>query len=253
MNDRIPNEGNFLPGIKPVLELLESEPARIDQVYLRKGRPGGDSGKILDLCRTASVRFALVPDEALNRVAGGARHQGVVARLREGEAAAWPELLEQARHAPLPLLVALDQVQDPGNVGTLARTLYAMGAAGLVLPRHNSAFLGPGARRSAAGALERLPVASVVNLGRAVEEAAEAGFTTYAAQKTPESLDVFTETLTFPALLVLGNEDKGVRPGVGRYCDFSLNVPFLREFDSLNVAQAGAIIVSCFARCFRTL
>lgn len=248
MNHDFKEQGNLLPGLKPVLELLEREPQRVDMVFVRKGRPGGDSGRVLDLCRAAGVRFSLVPDDALARMAGQAGHQGVAARLRESASLPWPELLARASEAPLPLLVALDQVQDPGNVGTLARTLYALGAAGLILPRHNSAFLGPGAHRAAAGALERLPRAEVVNLARAVEEAEEAGFTAYAARKSPDSQNALTAPLTLPALLVLGNEDKGLRPGVARRCAHSLCVPFRREFDSLNVAQAGGILASCFAR-----
>lgn len=248
MTDNFTDQKNFLPGLKPVLEILEHEPGRVDMVYVRKGRPGGESGRVLDACRTAGVRFSLMPGEALTRLAGGAGHQGVVARLRDGAPAPWPELLERAVDAPLPLLVALDQVQDPGNAGTLARTLYALGGAGLILPRHNSAFLGPGARRAAAGALERLPVAQVVNLARAVEEAADAGFAVYAARGSAHSLNALHAPLRLPALLVLGNEDRGVRPGVARRCEADLAVPFLRDFDSLNVAQAGAILISCFAR-----
>lgn len=239
---------NFLPGLKPVLELLEREPERVDMVYIRKGRASAESSRLLDLCREYGVRFSLVTDDVLSRMAARAGHQGVIARLRDTEFMPWETFLEQAVHAPLPLMVALDQVQDPGNVGTLARTLFAMGGAGLILPRHNSAFLGPGARRSAAGALERLPITQVVNLSRAVKEARDAGFATCAAQKVDDSVNPLVEKLPLPALLVLGNEEKGVRPGVLKYCDSSLCIPFRRDFDSLNVAQAGAILISCFAR-----
>ena len=239
---------NFLPGLKPVLELLRSAPGDIDQIYLRKARPSRECAEMLDLCRAAKVRFALVPDDALARLCPGVRHQGVLARLRSSSRVAWETLLTEAADAPLPLVVALDQVQDPGNVGTLARTLYALGGAGLVLPRHNSAYLGPGARRSAAGALERLPLAEVVNLARAVEQAREAGFSTYAARFAEDGMNALSAPLEFPALLVLGNEDRGVRPGVAKQCAHSLHVPFLRDFDSLNVAQAGGILISCFAR-----
>ena len=96
--------------------------------------------------------------------------------------------------------------------------------------------------------MERLPVAQVVNLARAVDEAAEAGFAVYAARKSADSLNALHTPLRLPAMLVLGNEDKGVRPGVLKRCEADLAVPFLRDFDSLNVAQAGAILVSCFAR-----
>lgn len=237
----------ILPGLKPVLELLERDPRLVDTVYVRKGRATRESARLLDLCRERGVRFSLVGEEALERMAGHG-HQGVAARLRSAHFLSWEDFLTQAADAPLPLIVALDQVQDPGNVGTLARTLFALGAAGLVLPRHNSAFLGPGARRSAAGALERLPLTQVVNLSRAVAEAVDAGFTACAAQKTEDALDPLTASLPLPALLVLGSEEKGIRPGVLKHCSCSLGIPFLRDFDSLNVAQAGAILTSCFAR-----
>ncbi|MBO6003337.1 MAG: 23S rRNA (guanosine(2251)-2'-O)-methyltransferase RlmB [Mailhella sp.] len=249
MNIENDGDAGILPGLKPVLELLERDPSRVDMVYVRRGRVSGESARVLDLCRASGVRFSLVDEPALARMAGKSGHQGVAARLRETGLADWDELLDSVPAAPLPLLVALDQVRDPGNVGTLARTLYALGAAGMVLPRHNSAFLGPGARRSAAGALERLPIAQVTNLARAVDDAAERGFFTFAARKAENALDPLSEPLPTPALLVLGGEQDGIRPGVARRCGASLCIPFRRDFDSLNVAQAGAILVSCFSRC----
>ena len=151
--------------------------------------------------------------------------------------------------APLPLLLALDQVQDPGNVGTLCRTLYALGGAGLLLPRHNSAYLGPAARRAAAGALEHLPVAQVTNLAHALDSAEEAGLTIYGAGGAPghNSLDAFADGMRLPAVLVLGNEDKGLRPGVAKRCAHMLRIPLARPFDSLNVAQAGAVLLGLAA------
>ena len=159
------------------------------------------------------------------------------------------QLLAAVADAPLPLLLALDQVQDPGNVGTLCRTLYALGGAGLLLPRHNSAYLGPGARRAAAGALEHLPVAQVTNLALALDSADEAGLTIYGAggAEGPNSLDAFTDRMRLPAVLVLGNEDKGLRPGVAKRCAHMLRIPLARSFDSLNVAQAGAVLLGLAA------
>ncbi len=248
------SKDNLLPGLKPVLELLQEDSGKIDQLYLKKGRQGKEFQLILDLCRENHIRFTLLEDDALNRLCDGASHQGVAARLRQVSYIEAETLLEKAFDAPLPLIVALDQVMDPGNVGTLVRTLYALGAAGLIVPRHNSAFLGPGAQRSAAGSLEKLPIAQVVNLSRTVELAAKSGFTTYSAKLgginalTADTGASPIENLQLPALLVLGNEEKGVRQGVQNHCQFDLTIPFLREFDSLNVAQAGAILTSCFLR-----
>ena len=159
------------------------------------------------------------------------------------------KVLAAVADAPLPLMLALDQVQDPGNVGTLCRTLYSLGGAGMLLPRHNSAYLGPAARRAAAGALEHLPVAQVTNLARALDSAEEAGLTIYGAggAKGPHSLDAFTDRMRLPAVLVLGNEDKGLRPGVAKRCAHMLRIPLARPFDSLNVAQAGAVLLGLAA------
>ena len=242
------NSQHILPGLKPVLELLQSEPGKIDHLYLKKGKNTKETAVILSLCREHSVRHTLVGDEALARLCGAAQHQGVAVRLREVSFVPYETLLETAFEAPLPLIVALDQVLDPGNVGTLVRTMYAMGAAGLVVPKHNSAFLGAGASRSAAGSLEKLPVAEVVNLARAVELAAKSGYTAYYADmRGKNALTAETQaSLRFPALLVLGSEGKGVRQGVQNQCSEALCVPFLREFDSLNVAQAGAVLLAAF-------
>lgn len=206
---------NFLPGLKPVLELLRSAPAILIRSICARRVPVVRARKCSICAARRKSVSRLVPDDALARLCPGVRHQGVLARLRSSSRVAWETLLTEAADAPLPLVVALDQVQDPGNVGTLARTLYALGGAGLVLPRHNSAYLGPGARRSAAGALERLPLAEVVNLARAVEQAREAGFSTYAARFAEDGMNALSAPLEFPALLVLGNEDRGVAAGSG--------------------------------------
>ncbi|SBW03989.1 RNA methyltransferase, TrmH family, group 3 [uncultured delta proteobacterium] len=250
-----PAEGFLQPGIKPVTELLQQNPEKIDAVFLRKGRKDKDTDRILDLCRNAGVRFSLVDDTFLDRLWSG-RHQGVIARLFGTGFTDLDDLLGRAVDEPLPLIVALDQVQDPGNAGALARTLYALGGAGLIVPRHNGVYLGAAAARVAAGALDKLAVAKVPNLAQALDAALDAGYAIYGADAaaalaasdpaaTPESVFAFSPRL--PAILVLGSEDGGLRPVIRKRCTAFLSIPFAREFDSLNVAQAGAVIISAFA------
>ncbi len=288
-------EAPVLPGIKPVLELLESTPERVDAVFLRKGRHGRDMERIVDLCRGAGVRFSLLDPASFARVYDG-RSQGVVARLFEAGFVDLDEMLAKVMDSPLPLVVALDQVQDPGNAGTLARTLYALGGAGLVAPRHNGVYLGAAAAKAAAGALERLPVSKVSNLGQAVDSAKQCGFTVYGAasgygiegsgaqgqesssgdsrqpaqgQRAPALaggsekgrptgiaassgkpvVDLFSLVPRLPAMLILGSEEDGMRVSMEKRCDCLIRIPMLRDFDSLNVAQAGGIIISWFAHC----
>jgi 23S rRNA (guanosine2251-2'-O)-methyltransferase len=255
-NDNAPSPAQeadaFLqPGIKPVTELLQKDPAKIDTVFLKKGRKNSERSRIIDLCRENGVRFSLVDDAFLSRLWKG-RHQGVIARLYETGFVDLPDLLETAARDPLPLVLALDQVQDPGNAGTLARTLYALGGGGLIVPRHNGVYLGAAAARVATGALERLPVAKVANLAQALDAAIDAGFTVYGADATKLGDEIGTErafsfTPRLPAILVLGGEEGGIRPVIRKRCSAVISIPFARDFDSLNVAQAGGIIISAFA------
>jgi 23S rRNA (guanosine2251-2'-O)-methyltransferase len=250
------SDAAHLSGLKPVLELLRDAPGRIDSVFLRKGLRSPESLEIQDLCRKNSIHYTLVEAAGLSRLLKAGRggpqvnHQGVVARLSSCKPCTLEELLGQAKEAPLQVIVALDQVKDPGNAGTLARTMYALGAAGLLLPEHNSAYLGPAALRSSAGALERLAVVKTVNLGHALDRAEEEGFTIYGTGRgTSESpaLNPFSTGLQLPAVIVLGSEEKGLRPGVAKRCSKWLEIPFRRAFDSLNVAQAGAILLAMAA------
>lgn len=250
-NQHIPrgigHSSDLLPGIKPVLELLRINPKKINSIMLKQGLKSSDYNAILDLCRENSIHFSLVTTDALDRICR-AQHQGVIARINATENCNFSDLLAQARLAPLPLILALDQLKDVGNVGTLARTLYTLGGAGLVVPRHNSAYLGTAARKSAAGALEYLTVSQVTNLGHALDEAEENGFTIYGGQLSHNSVNVYNCTLESPAILVLGSEEKGIRPGIVKRCSQFLHIPQARKFDSLNVAQAGAILISHFAK-----
>ena len=237
----------YIVGNNPVRELLVDNPGKVDFVAFRKGRHDKGLDEIIELCRTQNVPYKSVSTKDLDYMYKG-NHQGVAARCAALEYTPLETLLEQAVSAPLPLIVALDQVQDTGNVGVLARTVYALGGAGLIVCQHHGAYLGAGAVRSSAGALNKLPVAKVGNLANAMKDAVNYDYTLYAARITSDSRNVYTAELETPAVLLLGNEEKGIRPGVVKFAHSSLHIPFQREFDSLNVAQAGAVIVSEFAR-----
>ncbi|MBO4336322.1 MAG: RNA methyltransferase [Desulfovibrio sp.] len=248
-------EDSLLPGSKPVLELLRDAPEKVDLVLCRQKLSGKEIGLISELCRKHAIRFQRVADDLLDKICrrqgnqGCVAHQGLVARVRNFAFYSLETLLQELAKAPLPLLVALDQVQDPGNIGTLARTLYSLGGAGLIVPMHNSARIGPAARRAAAGCLERLPIARVTNLGHALDCCEEHGLCLYGASgHSQHAHDALTTPMQLPAVLVLGNEERGLRPEIAKRCSL-LMIPHARKFDSLNVAQAGAILIGlCLAR-----
>ncbi|ACV67388.1 23S rRNA (guanosine(2251)-2'-O)-methyltransferase RlmB [Desulfohalobium retbaense] len=236
---------HVVAGLHPVKELLERTPDRVETVLLQKG--GRQQKEIKDLCQATGIRFQILPRAQLDKLIS-AHHQGIAARVFSPGFVDPQVLLETVADAPLPLLIALDQVQDPGNIGTLARTLYSLGGAGLVLPKNRSAPLGGGALKASSGALNYLPVAQVTNLGRFLEQATQAALPVIGTGLTPDSLSVYKARLSTPAVLVLGNEHKGMRPGVAKKCETVVSIPLQRQFDSLNVAQAGAILISEFLR-----
>ncbi|EPR44024.1 RNA methyltransferase, TrmH family, group 3 [Desulfovibrio sp. X2] len=242
-----PKSEGLVVGRHPVSEALSAHPERVEAVLVQRGLKGETTDRILDACRAAHVRFRLCEKSELDRLYSGP-HQGVAAMVAPMAFRELDDLLAGLMDAPLPLLVVLDQVQDPHNVGALARSLLAFGAAGLVLPKHGAARLGAGAFKASAGALSRLPVARVTNLAQALDRLADEGLPIYCAAAGPGSESLFEARLHLPAALVLGNEEKGVRQGLSKRCAAALEIPMPGGFDSLNVAQAGTVIASHFAR-----
>lgn len=238
---------DVVPGRKPVMEQLRSAPDRIGTVFIQQNAKGREIAEIIDLCRQTKVRYRVIAKQELSRMFSG-NTQGVVAKVASQDYVSMDDLMFKAPDAPLPLIVALDQVQDPGNVGALARTLYALGAAGIIVPKDRAAHLGGAAAKASAGALGRLPVARVTNLSRSLDELGKAGYEIYATTIGHDAVSIYEATLSTPMVLILGNEEKGIRPGVLKRATQKVNIPFQRKFDSLNVAQAGGIITAEFAR-----
>ncbi len=237
----------LLPGLKPVQELLLNAPDQILKIHVRQNL----TPSILKLAKSKSIPLNPVDSKALDQLCREQKrgapisHQGIVAEIRGPNFVQLNELLAITPTAPLPLVLALDQVQDPGNLGSIARSGWGLGCAGLLLPEHNSAAPGPAAFRTSAGALTLLPICEVTNLARALDSAAEQGFAIYCATGSRNGENAFNLDWRFPAILVLGNEARGVRPGVAKRCETCVSIPLARCFDSLNVAQAGAILAAC--------
>lgn len=234
-------------GRKPVQELLFATPEQVDLVYIQDNVRSHPLSRLVDICKSQKVRFRLVSEQELTRLFPG-NHQGVLARIFQPGFTNMAAVLEMGRMAALPLVLALDQVQDPGNMGVLARTLLALGGAGLILPKNRTASLGSVAAKTSAGALNRLPVAHVVNLSRSLEYCAEEGFAIYGAAMDSQGENILEIRPRFPAVLVLGNEDKGIRQGVLKRCSKKVFIPMPGGMQSLNVAQAGAICLGMFAK-----
>ncbi|WP_027720605.1 23S rRNA (guanosine(2251)-2'-O)-methyltransferase RlmB [Maridesulfovibrio zosterae] len=241
------DDNTIIAGRNPVQELLLEAPEKIDMLYLQKGRQDKNFERTIQRCKKFGIKYKITDKIELNRVYAG-NHQGVIAKVAAMSYTEFDDMLENLSEAPLPLLIVLDQVQDPGNIGVLARSLYALGGAGIVTARHGGAFLGPAAVKSSAGALTRLPVARVANIAQSLDKALDMGINIYGAGLAEDSSSAYTADIHLPAILVLGNEEKGIRFNVEKRCQKMIHIPFRRDFDSLNVAQAGAMLIGEFSR-----
>jgi 23S rRNA (guanosine2251-2'-O)-methyltransferase len=212
----------------------------VDVVYGRRPVAEAKRGRrrVLRVWTTADV-----PPGELTRLAGSPDHQGVVAEVEPYPYADPGSLLER----PDSLVVALDQVQDPRNLGAVCRSAEAAGAAGVVIPTRRSAAVTAVACKASAGAVEHLPVARVPNLADWLAAAKEGGAWVYGAEGGAPTTYVEAD-LTGKVVLVLGSEAKGLRPRVSEGCDLLVSIPVTGRVGSLNVSAAAAVLLFEAAR-----
>ncbi len=229
-------------GRNPVREALRAgKPVRKVQVA-RTARVVGTLAEIVQLARERRIPVQFVDPHHLDSISATGAHQGVVAWLGVRPLVELDELLERARSFPDPILVVLDGVEDPRNLGAIVRTAEAVGAVGVVIPTRRAAGLSPLVAKASAGAVMHLPVAGVVNLARAVEVLQQAGFRVVAAD--PSAQRSYDEAdLTPPVALVVGGEGRGVRRLVRERCDEVVRIPMKGKVQSLNASVAAGILL----------
>ncbi|HVW18994.1 MAG TPA: 23S rRNA (guanosine(2251)-2'-O)-methyltransferase RlmB [Solirubrobacteraceae bacterium] len=218
-------------GRQPVRELLAAGRRRVHEAWLTKG--AAREGWVGEL----PVAPKLVAADELARLAGSDAHQGVAVRADGYPYVGAAELLA----APDALLVALDEVQDPQNLGAIARTAEVAGATGLVIPERRSAEVTPAACKASAGAVEHLRIARVRNLADFLAQAKDAGLWCYGADAAGVPYD--RPDYRGGLVLVLGAEGKGLRPRVAASCDELIALPVRGRVGSLNVSAAAAALL----------
>jgi 23S rRNA (guanosine2251-2'-O)-methyltransferase len=186
----------------------------------------------------AGPRAQIKPERLLSEAAGTRDHQGILAWCEPFRYADAYELAAMEN----PLLVCLDQVTDPHNLGAVARSAESVGATGIIVPAHGSVRVTPAVCRSSAGAVEHLPIAVVPNLARYLGDIKGPSLWTYAAD-ADGSVSMWDADLTGGIALVLGAEGKGVRPLVRRTCDGMIAIPLAGKVGSLNVSVAAAVLL----------
>ncbi len=228
-----------LLGIHAIREALEAGRA-IERIVVARGRGGDRVEEIVRLARSRNVPVRFEDREAITRLAGTDQHQGIIALAGAKSAATLEDLL--AEPAADALIVLLDGIEDPHNLGAILRSALAAGATGVVLPERRAAGLTETVSRASAGALEHLAVARVTNLVRAMEELKEAGF--WIAGLDERAPQDYTQVdMTGRIALVLGGEGKGLHELTRKRCDYLISIPTTGPVRALNVSVAAGVVL----------
>jgi 23S rRNA (guanosine2251-2'-O)-methyltransferase len=224
-------------GINPVLEAIKAGRAR---EILVAQRADDRLQRLLDDAARHRVRVRYVTRDELDHAARGGVHQGVIAEVERLTEATLEELADAAKGAPL--IVVLDEVEDPQNVGAILRTVDAAGGSGVVRQTRRAAPLEGAAAKASAGAVNHVRVADVVNIARSLETLKQAGVWTVGLDAAAK-MAYYEWDLTLPTALVVGAEDRGLRRLVRERCDQVVGIPMLGHVGSLNVSVATAIVL----------
>jgi 23S rRNA (guanosine2251-2'-O)-methyltransferase len=232
-----------LYGFHPVHESLRANRRRIHTLLVRKGRHDARINTIRKLAKAQGVTVQLADDPQFADMAGCEGHQGICARVAPLPFCDLVEVMGPADSpGGAPFVVLLDNLQDPHNMGAIIRTAYCAGVDGIVIPQDRSAAPRPSVSKASAGALEHMPIARVPNLVNAVRQLKKSGLWIVGLEGSAKQ-SLFDCDLKIPLGLIIGGEEKGLRPLVTRHCDFLVSIPHARAFNSLNASVAAALAI----------
>jgi 23S rRNA (guanosine2251-2'-O)-methyltransferase len=234
-----------LTGIHAVREALEAGHA-LDRIVIARGRQDARVEEIVQLARERNIPLRFEDRTQIDRLTGSKDHQGVVAVAAARAAATLEDILAAANagagHGQKGLIVLLDGVEDPHNLGAIIRTALACGAHGVVIPERRSAGLTDTVARASAGALAHLRVAKVTNLAQTMEELKEAGYWLIGLDEDADKS--YTEADYRPPVgIILGGEGKGLHNLTRKRCDFVVSLPTTGPVKSLNVSVAAGVVL----------
>lgn len=236
----VTTQGDVVFGFNPVLAILADVDRPVESLFMVQGGRGGRFKEAESLARERGVRPRFVDRFSLDRLTGGAVHQGIVIRVGVRDQPSWERLLERLEEMENPLLLLLDCVEDPRNLGAILRSAEAFGVDAVIFPQDRSAPLSAVAFKASSGAAERVDAIRVTNLARAMLELKDYGVRIMGLSSEADQSLVDAD-LQGPLALVLGGEGKGLRRLTKDRCDGLLAIPMAGAVGSLNVSTAAGI------------
>lgn len=232
---------NIIIGRKPVLEALNAD-EEIEQVYILYGQQGGILNAIRVAAKKRGIKCNQIPLEKFRTYSPDRKAQGVIALKQDFKYSSIDDILLEAKNSVFPLILILDEIQDPHNVGAILRSAECSGVNGIILTKHHSATITSTVTKVSAGATEHIKICQVNNLARTIDELKKKGF--WIVGSSLENAKPYTDIdYKIPIALIVGNEEKGIRKLTASKCDFLVKIPMSGKIQSLNVSVAAGIIL----------
>lgn len=231
-------------GKNPVRELLSDPGSKIEEVLLSQDAKRDGNSEIFSLAKKRKIKVKLLPKDALTRMTGTLNHQGAAARVPEHEYAGVDRILDEARKKGGKLLVViLDHIEDPQNLGAIIRTVDVLGGHGVIIPKDRAASVTPAVMKASAGAVNHVLISRVTNISSVIEELKGKGVWIVGADATA-SKPVYEEDLTgLDIALIIGSEGRGLGCKVKEKCDFLVSIPQSGNVSSLNASVSAGIMI----------
>lgn len=227
-------------GAHPVIETIRAGKRSVEEIYLAREAEGIKG--LLELLEASRVTVSRISSADIGSLAGSPHHQGIAAKVGQFPYADLEEVIK-SQTRPSSLMVLLDEVQDPGNLGSIVRSAECLGGQAVVISKDRCVGVTAASEKASAGASAHIPIVRVVNMARTLGRLRDCGYWLYAADSRAEQT-FYSADLKGKVGLVLGSEGKGLRRLVGEQCDFVASIPLLGNVESLNVAQTASIVMA---------
>lgn len=233
---------DLLWGKNPVMEAIRAG-RPISRVYLQDGMKAAYKTEVLRFCNKNGIPYQFADRKHLSLMSDNGIHQGIIVQVASKEYMSWEDMIAAAAaKAEPPLLIILDGVEDPRNLGAILRCADALGAHGVVIPKNRAVPLTSGVAKASAGAIERMPVDRVTNISREIEHMKERGLWIAGADMNNAN-KIDQQNLTGPLAVAFGGEGTGLSRLVLEKCDFRISIPMRERAHSLNVSAAAAVVL----------
>jgi 23S rRNA (guanosine2251-2'-O)-methyltransferase len=240
-------------GVNPVKETLLVNKTDIEKIILAKGRKGRDIKEILEIAAHRNILIEYSDRESINKIADSRTHQGIICICKDYTYAGVDEIIAHCHQSLTDsLIIILDGITDPHNLGSIIRTGHCFGVNGIVIPENRAAHITPTVVKVSAGATQHVLIAKVINISRTLEHLKDKGFWIYGADASADQ-DIQSLDYKRHIGLVLGGEAKGIRPLVMKKCDALFSIRMFGNIDSLNVSVTAGIIMYEMSRQRRNL